>query len=330
MSMGYVGYLGLRQENGYGQEAAPPVAYGEIENETIKMDSGLIRPRTVNGTRFTKRALAGGVSAGGGVSMVLSPEGIVPWFLKGLLGGVTSEMMSSGVYEHVFSATNGCDLPSFTVQVNHNAACQNWLGCVVSGATISVAPNAELSFDVNLIAQRPKLAEAGTPSFPDVDSWVASGVSFSFNGIGRLDFENFKLTIDNQVEQVYTLNGQRWPSAHVTSGLEVSGTVTFAFSSDAEMRRFWGAADATTPQNKLMPASLTLTATHADEIAPGYNYSLSIELPEIYYTSAPANITSATDRILQTVAFVSNFNAVAGKVIGVTLRNGESGYPDPE
>jgi hypothetical protein len=329
MATGTQGHLGLKQEATYGQEATPPEVYGRFFSESIAMNNKLIRPRTVNGTRFTKRALAGSVSAGGGVSMALSPEGIVPWFVKGLLGGVSTEMIASGVYEHVYAATPGCELPSFTVQVDQDAACQNWLGCVVSGATLSVAPNAELGFDVNLVSQRPKLAVAGTPSFPDVDLWVASGVSFSFNGENRLDYESFKLSIDNNIEQVYTLNGQRWPSAHVTKGLEVSGTVTFAFSSDAELRRFWGAADATTPLNTLMPASLTLTATHSDEIAPGYNYSLAIELPEVYYTSAPANITSATDRILQTVAFVANFNAASGKVIGVTLRNGESGYPDP-
>ena len=91
----------------------------------------------------------------------------------------------------------------------------------------------------------------------------------------------------------------------------------------------WGGTNADTPQNTLLPGSLSMAVTHTAAITVGNYYALTLNLSEIYYSAAPANITSAENRILQTVSFYASHNAASDKTIEMILRNSVSGYPDP-
>jgi hypothetical protein len=329
MSVGYQGHLGLCQETSLGEEASPPAAFAEIKSESLDMNNNLLRPPVVNGSRLIKRTLAGPVEAGGGIVMSLTPEGASPWLLKGLFGNVASGQAAEGVYDHTFAPSGGPSLPSFTVQVDHDAGCLNWIGCTVSSASLSITPDDLLDAAFDLVAQRPKATEAASPAYSAAAPWDANGIEIAFNEAERIDFESINLTIGNNVTPVRTLNGKRWAGRHVPGLLEVRGSVVFEFSSDAEMRRMWGGVNADTPQRTLLPGGMALTVTHTSEIAEGYFYTMTLNLPEIYYAAAPANITSAPDRIIQTVSFYASHNAQSDKTIELILRNGVSGYPNP-
>ncbi len=330
MSIGYQGHLGIKQEAAYGEEAITPDVFAEIVRESLDMNNNLIRYEAVNGTRLIKRTLPGPVEAGGGITLALSPEGAAPWLLKGLFGSVASAQVAEGVYDHTFMPSNGAFLPSFTVQVDHKSGCQNWIGCTVQSASLSIAPDDLLDLTVELLAQRPKAVTAAAASYRDAVPWGAPCVNFNFNGVERLDFQNFNLTIGNNVTPVRTLNGKRWAGRHAPGILEVRGSVTFEFTSEDDRRRMWGGAAAETPQGTLAPGALVMAITHTDEIADGYYYTLTLNLPEIYYAAAPANIASAANAITQTVVFYASHNAASDKTIEAVLRNGKSGYPDPE
>jgi len=331
MTIGMLGHLGLKQESEYGAEATPPVVFGDISSESFRMDNGALRPATANGTRFARRTYPGAVTASGGMTLDMKPEGITPWLLKGLFGRVESALVEDGVYEHKFAPAQTPDLPSFTVQVGHGeGGCANWLGCAVDSATISISPGETLEMDARMTAQRPVAATPAEPFYASAGAWVAADVEFVFNGVGRLDFEDFRLEISNNVESALTLNGERWASGQFARGFEAAGTASFALRSDADTRRLWGGADAATPSKSLAPGSLSISIVHRDSITGERKYSLMIELPEIYYTAAAANISPAGERISQTVAFVASPDPATGKMIEATLRNGEPGYPDPE
>jgi hypothetical protein len=331
MTIGFLGYLGLKQESEYGAEATPPDVFGDISGESFRMDNGLLRPATANGTRFARRTYPGAVTASGGMTLDMKPEGITPWLLKGLFGRVESELVEEGVYEHKFTPTQSPELPSFTMQVGHGEGrCANWLGCAVDSATISISPGGTLEMDARMTAQRPVAAATSEPFYASAGAWVAADVEFTFNGVGRLDFEDFRLEINNNVEAARTLNGERWASGQNARGFEASGTARFALRSDADTRMMWGGADAATPGKSLAPGSLSIAIVHRDAISGEHKYSLTINLPEIYYAAAEANISPAGEMITQTVAFVASPDPATGKMIEAALRNGETGYPDPE
>lgn len=329
MSIGYLGHMGIRQESAFGQEATPPEVYGEIFNESMTMDNRLIRPDTVNGSRFNKWVAPGPVSGRGGISTALVAEGLAPWLLKGLFGDVSSEAVAAGVYDHTFTPAQSAELPSFTVEVDYESACQNWIGSTVTGATISISPNDLVNLSVRMLSQRPRKTTANTPSYNEVRPFTGFETEFTLNGVENVSFESFSISVTNNVEQVWTLNGKRYPAKHVVKGFDIEGTIALEFSSDEERRRMWGSASAVEPQLSITPGSILMKATQNEDFTPGYARSITLDIPEIYYASAPANISAARDRIVQTVSFFGNYSAGSGKLADIVLRNGESGYPNP-
>lgn len=329
MSIGCLGHVGLKQESAFGAEASPATVFGEIYNESIAMENKMIRPDMVNGSRYGKWVVPGPISGQGGISTGLVAEGLSPWLLKGLFGEATSELVATGVYDHTFRPAQSAALPSFTLEVDHGTACQNWIGCTVSEAELSVSPTDVLNMRVKLLAQRPKKSEASTPDYPAVKPFTAFETEFALNGISNISFESFSISIRNSVEPVWTLNGKRYAAKHVAKGFEVEGSLTLEFGSDEERRRLWGGADAMEPQLSVTPGSLLMTATQIEEFLPGYKRTLTLDAPEIYYAAAPANISAARDRIVQVVSFFVNFSSGADKFADIVLRNGESGYPNP-
>jgi len=330
MSTKYLGHAGFRQESAFGEEASPPEIFEEILSESIMMQNNFIRPNVVDGTRYRSYAAPGPISAGGGIGMQLRPEGSTPWLMKGLFGQVSSQEADAGVYNHVFSPAQTHYLPSFSIQVNVEDTSQTWLGCTFTSATLSVVKTQLASLNLNLLSQRPgESSQQADPVFSEILPWPGYGFSFTLNGESNVKFEDFTITFRNDIEAVHTLNGKRYCRKHYAKGFDLEGRITLQFETEAERRRLWGALSATGPRNTVEPGSISVTATHEAEIAPGHKYSLTIDVPEIYYESAPANIKQAKDRILQTISFFPTCSRAVSKLVDLTLRNSQSGYPGP-
>jgi len=181
-----------------------------------------------------------------------------------------------------------------------------------------------------LISQRPKEASGGEPpAYGAAAPFDSSNLSFTLNGVPDARFESFALEIDNGAREVRTLNGERWCGRHAGGRLRLSGSVTMEFDSDEERRRLWGGPGAAAPLRDVEPGSLNVVATHREMVTMGYSYSLEIDVPEIYYEAAGANISSVTGRIVQTVRFFAAYDRANEKYFDIKLINGESGYPDP-
>ena len=199
---GLFGHLGLTQEQTFGGEASSPAAYVKITDESIRMDSNLLKQDVVAGTRFPTLITPGKISASGDIGFFLEPEGALPWILKGLFGNAASGEVVSGVYDHVFEPVETSTLPSFSIQVNAGAACIDWLGCTVSNVTMAVDPAGPIRMNAGVISQRPKeSAEYASPSYSQVPQWNSRDAAFTLNGESNLKFEIFLLisiTISNR------------------------------------------------------------------------------------------------------------------------------------
>lgn len=328
MSAIYAGYMGLKEEAVFGEEPDAPEAFEEITGESILMRSEQISPQSANGLLVSRYSVPGRISAGGGIDTILSPEGAVPWMLKGVLGKATSSEAAPGAFDHVFSPLHSPRPPSYTIQTNIDEMSQAWLGCVFSGMTMTVLKNQLVGLTFSVLAQRP--SESAAPSSPGFTGTIPfSGHAFEFtlNGIGNLKIERFTLNIRKNIETVFTLNRKRYCSKFHAGGLEISGSLTLEFETESERRRLWGALTATTPQNQVAPGSMSVSATHAKEAAPGCPFTFGVNLPELYYESAPANITHANNRVTQIIDFKPTWNQSAGEIITMTMRNSVASYP---
>jgi hypothetical protein len=332
MSIGALGHLGVKQETAFGVEATPPTVFHEIRSESISADNNLITPRYVGGIRGNKRVLPGPFSGEGNIEFDMTPEDCFPLFLKGLLGTVVTTPGVTGVYSHKFTPLQSASLPSWTVQVDAEAGCQNWLGVTFSSLGFTLSPDALIECSLGVVAQTTKEATAAVPTYTTLDPFTAYDVAVSFNGVPDVTFENLKIEISNDNEGVRTLNNQRYISRSVAKNLTVSGSFSLEFSNMDKFRLFWGSAVATAPQKCITDSALQIDITSTcQEIVPasGVYYSLSIVIPSIYFSTGAPNITGPDDRVMMDMAFVTKHDAVAGNSISFTLVNSQVGYPDP-
>ncbi len=328
MALGCCGVFGLKQEACYGVQAAPPEVFGGIISESMAARADLAVRALASGSRSAGSATPGAVAAGGEVVLQMTPEGLTPRLLKGLFGDVASRLLGDGVHEHTFTFAQGGAMPSFTAYVEAAAEnCCNWLGCVVSAATISIAPDAPVLISVVLAAQRPAAAEAAESFYSGPKAWAAHDAAFILNGEQRLDLESFELTFDNNIKTLRTLNGGRWCGGIVPGAVSVRGSFVAEFGSEAEMRRFWGAPGAATPLNEFKPGSLSFSLVHGSGVAGGRDYEFSATLPEIYYSAAEASVDGSADRVLQRVSFEA-VRSDAAEIATAVLINGTEGYPE--
>jgi hypothetical protein len=334
MSIAMLGHLGLAQETSAGVEQDPPIAFGEIASESIALESALLKPRRIGGIRGTRRVLPGPISGGGAFTFDATPEDLMGWVLKGILGAPVTTILAPGIYQHVFTPQSGFELPSFTVQVNAEAGTWNWLGSRFSSLEMSIAPDDLISTVVNLFAVTQKEATPAVPSFSGFDPWTAYDVYVDLNGVQNDAIENLSLTIDNGMEIVKTLNNQRYARRISSTTFASSGSFNLEFNEMDLLRRFWGNASATEPQNCIEANDLELSIVKScpeGEIVPGSGVyqTLIITYPRIYYSSVTTNLESADSRIMQAVAFESAYSDSDGYELKITLINSESGYPNP-
>ncbi len=329
MSVAFLGHMGLKQETAFGVEATPDV-FGEILSEGISMDNNLIIPELISGTRFTKRVLPGPVTASGNITLPIFPEDLTPWIFKGVLGAVTTANNGGGVYTHTFSPAQTSTLPSFTIQIDAEAHSTNWIGCNFSNMSISAEPNGLVNLSVGIISQVPKEAVAATPSYTTLDPFTAYDIAVTLASAARADFEAFTIDITNDTEGVSTLNNLRYISKNVSKGFNCTGSFSFELGDPDIVRYLWGSAVATEPLMSLTPIDLTITMTSQANIGVSVTpYRCVVTIPNVYLATAPYNLSGAKSRVMQECSFVTRYDPNTAKQMDITLRNGQSGYPNP-
>jgi len=331
MSVGALGSFGLKQETTYGTEATPPTVFHEIKSESIASDNNLIIPRYIGGVKGNKRVLPGPYTAEGSFELDATPEGAMGWILKGMCGSAVSSEVVAGVYSHIFTPGQSNDMPSFTIQVDAEAGCRNWLGCQFSSLDITMSPDELIAMAVGVIAQYDKEAIAATPTYSTLDPFTAYDVAVTLNGVSNSTLENLVLNFTNDVEGVKTLNNQRWIGRTSAKNLNVAGTFSLEFNDMDMLRRFWGSSVATQPLKCFddLTLQIDITSTCQQIGSTGHYYTLSIAIPSFYIATGAPNLTGADDRIMQEIAFVTKHDAVTGKSISFTLKNAQASYPDP-
>lgn len=121
-----------------------------------------------------------------------------------------------------------------------------------------------------------------TASFPSDLKYTWDQSSFSIGGAAISDISDLTVTLDENLDNRWTLNGSKYPAYTKRAGFRtVRASGTFIFNTSSEYNQFL----AQTERN------LTLTFKSSAEVQSGFNESFSIQLPAFRYASFEPTLT---------------------------------------
>jgi len=147
------------------------------------------------------------------------------------------------------------------------------------------------------------------------------------NSAATTKMENMNFTLSNGVEAVATHNGTRFVEHMVSTTFDVTGSLNLEFNDLVQLRRFWGDAAATSPENTVLGNDLLIAWTTTDQIgSSGQYYTFELYIPEAVYSTGEPSVSSANDRIIQTLDFEGIEDGTLNYSARIRITNSESSY----
>jgi hypothetical protein len=262
----------------------------------------------------------------GSIETIADPDSILGYLLKFGLGSVTSAQVGvTTAYEHTFTPTD--ELPTFTTWLNRGSAQKVKMAyCMSNGFTLTQAVDDVLKVSTPFIAQAEvETTDFGTPSFTNTQPFANANLAVSVNSAAVTEAHNSTLTVANGIDVASgRVHGERSYTALVPGDRTITGSLNLYFNDASMYKLFWGATDATTITEKVLPVPITLTWTHAEEAGAGEPYSLEVTIPSAILTNTSVDISGT--RVVQTVDFEAIYDSDEATDIEVVLVNKVDAY----
>jgi len=313
-------YLGIAKETVYGTPVTP-TKFIDIIKEGIGADQEILLDETVRGRDYYKQS-AGPVKVGGGFPFFVAPENGIGQLLYYCLGAVSSAQQG-GTSAYLHTITPADDQPSFTVEKGLDAVTAlQYPGCKVGKLTLKSVKKEKLSCTVDLIGKTEKVVSLSTPSWSNLPDFTFAQGTFKLNAVACGDIMAIQAAISNALRGDEYRPGSRVISKLPVGARAVDGSFDIEFVDKVQLERFYGAANATEPQDTLTGVALDLLWEGA-LIEGAYKYSLGLEIPQVYYNTAKA-LLNKRDLIVQGIEFKAIYDATATYAIRAKLQNKET------
>lgn len=314
--------IGLGLETTYGQDVALTKFISAID-EGIGEDNGIISEEEM-GQRGQAKPVLGSFKAGGPFKFYLEPEN-AGLLLKALLGAVTSTLLVTGEYSHVFTPGNTAVYLTSAVITGLTAAQRTYPGTCIKKIKLSLAPGQKCLVEVDIDAKTINLDTLASPTFSTKDPFVFHQGSAKIATAANADIKAMTIEIEpHWGEEDYTI-GSRTKRKAPLQGITVKGTMDILFDSKAQLELFLGTAAATEPAT-IPPTKqqLDLVIDTGVVIATVNTYKITISLKECLYKTSKENVNKQ-ERIIQNLEFEAYVPA-SGSITTITLQNSEASY----
>jgi len=270
------------------------------------------------------------------VNMDVKPDNMIGWFLKWILGSVTSAQQgATTAYKHTFKVAE--TVRSFALGYNWDAIKEKRVpGCIMSGLSFSIARGVTpLIADISAIGQTEKLETVQSSS-----GWSAlapfkpyqSKVELADVELANL-VEAFRINIAPRVFGVGDIGvlGSRKLTRIELAERVVTGSMDLPLLSGTldVYQRFLKDAAAVEPGEPVVPFKLELLIDTGIVIVDTYKYRLDFILPKCVITGAPIRIERQERKMFRVDFQCEKGTVVANETeIQVELTNADTGYPD--
>lgn len=245
----------------------------------------------------------------------------IGYFLRSLMGSVSSSLVGTTAYEHTITRLAGVQMPSYTFVIDRGISKKAYTLGVVKSMTLNSAFNDKLMADFEILFQSeavsvlamPSLTEPAPFIYPNLQIYLAD-VGASKPGSADSEIREFSLTIDNQsiIKRTYN-NSLNIKDIVTPEKILISGTFVRYFDTEDERNDFVAGTA------RAMWVDIT-----GSLIETTYYNALNIELPQIFYKAFPFG--DVEGMFAAAVAFDAYYYVTGAKSISMLLRNTDTAY----
>ena len=309
-------------------ETTPDIYDCFTDDPGINPVQNVIRDGCVRGRANLKHVLSN-YHIEGSPPMIVDPEGMIGWWLKWVLGGLSSvQEGATTAYKHTYTPAD--ELKTFTLWLlrGGNQQVKVPYGTVLSLELVQGLDDV-LRSTVRIAGQKDQMTtDFGSSDYSQLDPFhnTMLGVSIAGATTGQAaQAHNTVITIDNGIDlDDGRTHGSRYYNAVIPGKRNVSGSNDIWFDDDIEYERFWGAAATSSPLDVGTPVPLIFTWDTGIEAGTGYNYQLVVTIPAAIYESTTVNLSG--NRIVQHIEWYAENDPITSREVLVELTNTKTGY----
>jgi hypothetical protein len=317
----YVGELraaGLAKETTVGTLVTPPTRFiPYIPPDGFHLAINLIESMGIRAVPDMIYKVGQGLAEikGAKLKIEMEPENCGE-ILMACMGVDTLTGSSTAGYTHTFTRLVNAQLPTYTWWFDKGAKYPQFPGCMLNKLDIAIKAKDFVQLDTDWTAL--KYDDTGTSQSPVYSThkpFVFNQAVVQVDSSTIANYDDIKITIDNQVKADPTLNSTIYSSKIYSEGMKVEVSMTLFFEDTTQWAKFLAGTS----------CHLNIAITSAENIAGTTGpipFSLTIDIPTVNYKAAP--ITNPKGVLKIPFTGVGVYTPGSSKTISLALVNSVS------
>lgn len=195
--------------------------------------------------------------------------------------GADTKTGAGPAYTHTFARTAVAQLPTYTAYLDQGATYTVIGGCMLGKFDLDVKAGDLITCDTEWTGTAYESTTIQTlPAFSTLQPFAFNTAAISVGGSGILDYDNFKLSIDNMVKADHVVNASIYPGKIYSEGMKVQLSMDMYVESG-------NIAQWTTNYLTGVAQAVVITLTHPSIITGSTHYTLTKTIPILKYQTAP-------------------------------------------
>lgn len=302
------GALGITMQQSFGTAYTTGMKFQPFISESLNENIPPIVVEGLRGIYDEGDALEGAHEISGDINFEIDPC-MIGYFIKGFCNATSyvATTVDSYYYTHAFMpAQDDFDAmaatPPMTMEAYRDAGSAfQYYDCCINTLSFEFAQGALIKATASVIGAGFTMAAKQTASYEPFSEFTWDQTSISIAGTAVDEIENLTITMNNNLEAVYTVDGTKYPNRIQRSGkrtIEISGTILFIDEAEANIFR------AQTERR------LVITTQQ------GCN-AINFDIPSMRYNTFPVNM-GGPGKIAVGFSANAKYNAGSGTAIKIT------------
>lgn len=291
------------------------------EDPGINPVQSVVKLPTVS-ARYERKPVLSNYHVEGSIPIIATAEGALGILLTSALGEDTSALVNGTAYSHTFAPA---DAPStLAIWMKYGTIFQRTVNyCVVNTLEFTQSPDDALRVTASFIGQKDIINAddmSTAAAYDTLDPFMNSDLTVT-GPANATQVHNSTITLNNNYDVADgRVHGSRFFGEMIPGKREITGSFDMWFDSPNDYKSFWGATDATEPDENgdFSTIELAFNWNMNNNFSTTYDHELTINIPDAVYETT--NITIG-NRVKQTVTWSASYGTAEGYEMNIVLQN---------